>query len=134
VKKLLTTVSIALVFIMAAAVSGFCTDLGTEASSPISELNASFANPPLHANPPLQLLAQARSDSGDEVSNPQSNTNTLVSDGLLRPGGEDSQASADGKFDNDKVEKSEKDDPPAPGRCKNGNHVGNKHCVPSPSE
>ena len=127
-KKLLTTVSIALVFITAAAVSGFCTDLGAEASSPISELNASFANPP------LQLLAQARSDSGDEVSNPQSNTNTLVSDGLLRPEEEDSQASADGKFDNDKAEKAEKDDPPAPGRCKNGNHVGNKHCVPSPSE
>jgi hypothetical protein len=128
VKKLLTAVSIALVFITATAASGFCTDVGAEASKPISIFHVSFANPP------LQVLAQAHSDSGDEVSNSRSDTNTLVSDGLLEPRTEDSQANADGKSDNDKAEKVDKDDPPATGRCKNGKHVGNKHCVPSPSE
>jgi hypothetical protein len=115
-----------LAFVATAAVSAFCKNVG--ASSPLSIVRLSFANPP------VQMLAQARADSDDQAINPETSTNSLVSDGLQKPGGEDSQAGANSKSSNDKTEKADKDDPPATGRCKNGQHVGNKHCVPSPSE
>ena len=133
-KKLLTVVSVALAFSTAGAVSAFCANVGGEVSEPISLFRLSFADPA------VKVLAQSgsnSSNSGDEASHSQSEWQTLVSEGLITPVGQDSQANTDDKSDgkgNGNGNASGIFTGNANGPCKHGQHVGNKHCVPSPSE
>jgi hypothetical protein len=120
-RKFLVALSMA-TLLAATAISAFCTNSAEAASGPYRQ--------PLYgpqfslSNPPLQVLVQAGSID----------TNPLVSDGLLKP--------VAGSADPDAVGATSADKPkstptpvrtPVPG-CKNGQAVGNKHCVPSPSE
>src|ERR1700731_417609 len=101
-KKLLTMVLMALAFVTASAISAFCANVTGEVSGlscrPLSGVQLSLANPS------IQVLAQAGSDSGYRVRDQESDTHALVSDGLLKPGGgaEDRQANDDSKFNKDK--------------------------------
>jgi hypothetical protein len=137
-KKPLATVSMALAFMMAAALSAFCANVTGGVSGP------SFHSPAgilvSFGNPPGEVLAQAGSGSDEGIDDPQSFMRRLVADGVLTPGGgaEDSQTVG---RDSGNEHRNQGDpsgdqgaDPPEGGGCKNGNHVGNKHCVPSPSE
>ena len=80
------------------------------------------------ANHPIQMLAQAG----------PTDTNPLVSDGLLKPVTGSADPDAAGATSDDKPKPKPTPTPkptrtPVPG-CKNGRAVGNKHCIPSPSE
>jgi hypothetical protein len=121
-RKISVALSIAFTLIAATAVSAFCANVVGEVPSPsggpLSGVQLS------QANHPIQMLAQAGS----------TDTNPLVSDGLLKPVAGSADPDAAGATSDDKP----KSTPtpvrtPVPG-CKNGQAVGNKHCVPSPSE
>jgi hypothetical protein len=126
-KRLLTIVLMALAFVTTSAISAFCANVAGEVSGlscqPLSGVQLSLTNHP------LQILAQAGS------------TNTLVSDGLLKPvaGSKSPQttsatdsATTNSATTNTGVTPNAKVTP-VPG-CKNGQAEGNKHCVPSSSE
>jgi hypothetical protein len=149
-KKLLTVLSMAMAFVTVTAISAFCANAAGGVSGlsrqPLSEVQV-----PLR-NQPVPVLAQAESNSGGTVRYAWNDTETLVSDGLLKPGSgaEDRQANDDSKsykkdedkdhreanndgdFDKDKDRDKDKDH--HEGRCKHGEHKKNKHCVPSSSE
>jgi len=124
VKKLLTTLSLAMGLVVAAAVSAFCASAGGEGPRSLSGVHLSFAKPS------VIVLAQAGSDSGDKIHNPQSGGSRTVSNGLFAPGNgaEDAQAHEGDSNSNDKGNGN------GHGRCKNGRYVGNPHCVTSPCE
>jgi hypothetical protein len=130
-KKLVTTVLMALAFVTVSAISAFCANVVGEVSGlsrrPLSGVQLSLANPA------VQVLAQAGSNSGGSVRNPQNSTNTLVSDGLLTPGGgaKNLQANAANNPNQNKEDKDERHER----RCKHGEHEDeHEHCVPSGSE
>ena len=131
-KNLLTMVLMALAFVMTAAMSAFCANVAGEVSGlsrrPLSAVQLS------NANPSVQVVAQAGSDSGSRVRDPESDTHALVSDGLLKPrgGAEPRQAKDDSKFNKSKDR--DKDEDHHEGRCKHGEHEKNKNCIPSDSE
>jgi hypothetical protein len=126
-KRLLTIVLMALAFVTTSAISAFCANVAEEVSGlscrPLSGVQLSLTNHP------LQILAQAGS------------TNTLVSDGLLKPvaGSVSPQTtSATNSATTNSAATNTGVTPdaqvtPVPG-CKNGQALGNKHCVPSSSE
>jgi hypothetical protein len=131
-KRLLTIVLMALAFVTTSAISAFCANVAGEVSGlscqPLSGVQLSLTNHP------LQILAQAGS------------TNTLVSDGLLKPvaGSKSPQTTSatDSATTNSATTNSATTNTgvtpnakvtPVPG-CKNGQAEGNKHCVPSSSE
>jgi hypothetical protein len=127
-KKLLTTVLMALAFVTVSAISAFCANVAGEVSGLSRRSLSGVQVSP--TNQPLQILAQTGSAPGVGIRNPQNGTNTLVSDGLLKPGGGagDPQANNDNKSDKDKDHHE--------GRCKHGEHEDERHehCVPSGSE
>jgi hypothetical protein len=115
-RKLSVALSMAFTLVAATAISAFCANVVGEVPSPsggpLSGVQIS------QMNHPVQMLAQAGS------------TNT--SDGLLKPVAGSADPDAAAKTSDDKP-KPKPTRTPVPG-CKNGNAVGNKHCVPSPSE
>jgi hypothetical protein len=127
-KNLLTMVLMALAFVTASAMSAFCANVAGEVSGvsrrPLSSAQLSIANPS------VQVVAQAGSDSGSRVRDPQSDTHALVSDGLLKPGGGAKDLQANAASNPNQNKDRDKDE----GRCKHGEHEKNRHCVPSSSE
>ena len=123
----LATVSMTSAFIVAGALSASCANVTTAISSfsfwSEFQVQLSFADSTVAASSRAGSIPHDAS-----VDDPESETTTLVSDGLLRSGGgvADSQTGDS----NDKARGFQAPE----GRCKNGNHVGNKHCIPSPSE
>jgi hypothetical protein len=125
-RKISVALSIAFTLIAATAVSAFCANVVGEVPSssggPLSDVQLS------QANHPIQMLAQAG----------PTDTNPLVSDGLLKPVTGSADPDAAGATSDDKPKPKPTPTPkptrtPVPG-CKNGRAVGNKHCIPSPSE
>jgi hypothetical protein len=110
-RKISVALSIAFTLIAATAISAFCANVVGKvpdpSRGPLSGVQLSRTNHPVH------MLAQAGS------------TNT--SDGLLKPTGATNSATTVS------AAKPKPSPTPVPG-CKNGQAVGNKHCVPSPSE
>ena len=120
-RKLSVALSMAIALSAATAISAFCASVVGEvpgtSRGPLSCVQLSLTN---H----LVLLAQAGS------------TNT--SDGLLKPVAGSTDPDAAGATSEDKPKPKPTPTPkptrtPVPG-CKNGRAVGNKHCIPSPSE
>jgi hypothetical protein len=121
-RKLSVALSMAVALSAATAISAFSANvvgevLGTS-HAPLSCVQLS------QTNRPIQMLAQAGP------------TNT--SDGLLKPVAGSADPDAAGATSDDKPKPKPTPTPkptrtPVPG-CKNGRAVGNKHCIPSPSE
>jgi hypothetical protein len=133
-RKQITAIAIALLLVATGPISAFCASANRVAPGPQSGVHLSLAHPP------VLVLAQAKTDSGDGTAGSQSYMNKLISDGLLTSSGDadvaqpnsdsmssQSKHSRSGNSDND-------GDAGDPQRCKNGKSTGNKHCIPSPSE
>ena len=78
-RKFSVALSMAFTLIAATAISAFCANVVGEvpgaSRGPLSGVQLS------RTNHPVQMLAQAGSTSGAGIRDPQSGTNTLVSDG-----------------------------------------------------
>jgi hypothetical protein len=133
-KNFLTTASMALILVTAAAGSAYCGNANREISRPLSGVRLSVAKAS------IMVLAQAAPQS-HPGSNQNSGRQTLPSGGLLAAeiGAPDSQGGAgnlttDGQ---DGIGTPPLGTPgtgdPVPG-CKNGMAEGNKHCVNTPSQ
>jgi hypothetical protein len=131
-KNFLTTVSMALILLTAAAVSAYCGNANGEISGPLSGVRLSVAKGS------LMVLAQAKPESPEADSKQNSDKGKSALDGLLvtEIAGQDSQGSSVAD-DNKDIGTPPIGTPgtgdPVPG-CTNGKAVGNKHCVSTPSE
>jgi hypothetical protein len=131
-KNFLTTVSMALILLTAAAESAYCGNANGEISGPLSGVRLSVAKGS------LMVLAQAKPESPEADSKQNSDKGKSALDGLLvtEIAGQDSQGSSVAD-DNKDIGTPPIGTPgtgdPVPG-CTNGKAVGNKHCVSTPSE
>lgn len=129
-KNFLSTVSMTLILVTAAAVSAYCGNANGEISGPSSGVRLTIANPS------IMVLSQAKPNSPETAGKQKSD----VPAGLLAaeiagqdsPGGAGSVAEDKSGIGTPPLGTPGTGDP-VPG-CTNGKAVGNKHCVATPSE
>jgi|ERR1700685_1076799 hypothetical protein len=132
-KNFLTTVSMTLILLTAAAVSAYCGNANGEISGPLSGVRLSVAKAS------IMVLAQAKPESSEADSKQNSDKGKSVFDGMLvtEIAGQDSQGNSVADDNHDNIGTPPIGTPgtgdPVPG-CTNGKAVGNKHCVSTPSE
>ena len=132
-KHFLITVSMALILVTV-AVSAYCANANGEISGPLSGVRLSVANA---SN---TVLSQAKPESPEPPSKQKSDKQTLIPGGLIaaKIAPQDSQGGAGNSLNGSSVAEDKTIGTPGTGDpvpgCKNGQAVGNKHCVASPSK